>query len=127
MGQALLVTINVPLGANIVEALDHSDLAISVALWAYLSEYEDWRLVLASRKLDDANPLKAYGLVDAALQAAGISYQQTPTLLILRMSDLFIRDLRRTYGKFRNVEGMRLDGQLFGDRFIEDGIVYRVR
>ena len=127
MTKALLVTIDVPLGAKIIEALDHSDLSISVALWAYLSDYEDWRLVLASRKLDEVNLSKASGLVDAALQAAGISYEQTPTLAIRKMSDPFIRDLRRMFGKAKSVEGMRLGGQLSGDRFIEDAIVYRIR
>ena len=127
MGKTLLVTMDVPLGAKIVEALDHSDLPLSVALWAYLSEYEDWRLVLASRKLDEVNPIKAYRLVDEALQAAGFSYRQTPTLLIQRMSDPFIRELRRMYGKTKNVEGMRLGGQMIGDRFIEDAFVYRIR
>ena len=108
MDKALLVTIDVLLDAKIVEALDRSGLSISVVLWAYLSEYEDWRLVLASRKLDEVNILETYGLVRTALQSADFSYEQTPTLLILRMSDPFIRDL-------------------LGDRFVEDGIAYRIR
>jgi hypothetical protein len=43
------------------------------------------------------------------------------------MKDPFIRELRRIFGKTKSVEGMRLGGQLFGDRFIEDGIAYRIR
>jgi hypothetical protein len=110
-----------------VAALDQADLAISVAMWLYPQEYEDWRFVLASRRLDEAGPRDAYGLVHDALTAAGISYRQTPTLMILEMKDPFIRELRRTFGKAKFVEGMRLGLQMIGDRFVEDGIVYRIK
>jgi hypothetical protein len=122
-----LVTTDVAAGREVVQALDRSDLSISVALWAYLSEYEDWRFLLASRHLDEAKSSAAYGLVHDALTAAGISLEQTPTLMILKMSDPFIRDLRRTFAKAKSVEGMRLGAQLIGDRFVEDALVYRIR
>jgi len=48
---------------------------------------QDWRFVLASRRLDAAKPSAAYGLVHDALDASGISLEQTPTLSILKMSD----------------------------------------
>ncbi len=127
MGKALLVTIDFAVGKKLVEALDHSDLSISVALWAYLSEYEDWRFVLSSRKLDEAKPAEAYGLVRNVLKAADFPSEQIPTLAIRSMSDPFIRALRRMFGKTKSVEGMRLGGQLIGNRFIEDAVVYRIR
>ncbi len=114
-------------GAELVQALDRSTLSISVTLWLYLSEYEDWRFVLASRRLDSAAPAEAYSLVHDALAAAGISADRTPTLLILRMSDPFIRAIRRIFAKTKSVEGVRLGGQLIGDRFVEDALVYRIR
>jgi hypothetical protein len=43
------------------------------------------------------------------------------------MSDPFIRALRRILAKAKSVEGMRLGGQLIGDRFVEDALVYRIR
>jgi hypothetical protein len=39
------------------------------------------------------------------------------------MKDPFIRELRNVFGKTASIEGMRLGGQSFGDRFIEDGYV----
>jgi hypothetical protein len=47
-------------------------------------------------------------------------------MLVLRMKDPFIRDLRKLFGTAKNVTGMRLGGQSFGDRFVEDGYVYRI-
>jgi hypothetical protein len=42
------------------------------------------------------------------------------------MADPSIRELRRLFGKTKSVEGMRLGGQVFGDRFVEDAYVYRI-
>jgi hypothetical protein len=127
MDKAALVATDFTVGAEILEALDRFGLSISVALWLHSPEYEDWRLVLSSRELDAAALAEAYGLVHDTLSAAGISLERTPALLILKMSDPFIRSLRRIFGKSKNVEGIRLGGQLVGDRFIEDAIVYRIR
>ncbi len=122
-----MVGVDFTAGLELVQALHRSGLSIGVALWLYSTEYEDWRFVLASRRLDAAGPLQAYGLVHDALAAAGISLEQTPALLILEMSDPFIRALRRLFAKTKTVEGMRLGGQRIGDRFVEDALVYRIR
>lgn len=127
MDKTTLVEADLTAGSELVQALDRSNLAISVALWLYSPEYEDWRFVLASRRLDAAEPSGAYGLVHDALGAAGMPLEKTPPLLILRMSDPFIRTLRRIFSKAKSVEGMRLGGQLIGDRFVEDALVYRIR
>jgi hypothetical protein len=127
LDKTALVAADFTTGSELVQALDRCGLSISVALWLYASEHEDWRFVLSSRRLDAAEPSEAYGLVHDALATAGISLEQTPTLMILKMSDPFIRDLRRIVPKTRSVEGMRLGGQRIGDRFVEDALVFRVR
>ena len=127
MDKAALVEANLAAGPDLLQALDRSALSISVALSLYSPEYDDWRFVLASRRLDAVEPSDAYGLVHDALAAAGISLERTPPLLILRMSDPFIRSLRRILSKTKSVAGARLGGQLIGDRFVEDAMVYRVR
>jgi hypothetical protein len=127
MDKTALVAADLTTGTEIVQALDRSALSISVALWLYFEEYEDWRFVLASRRLDESERAKAYGLVHDALSAAGIALERTPPLHILKLTDPFIRALRRIFSKTKSVEGMRLGGQTIGDRFVESAIVYRVR
>jgi hypothetical protein len=127
MVKTALVATEWELGKKMLAALDDADLSISVAMWLYPQEYEDWRCVLAARSLDAAGPRDGYGLVHEALDRAGITYSQTPTLMIMRMNDPFIRDLRRVYGKTKSLEGLRLGLQTFGGRFVEDALVYRIR
>jgi hypothetical protein len=126
MDKAALVSLDIGRGAELVAALERAKLKVSVALWACLSEYGDWRLVISSRQLDSLNLRDAYGLLYDALDPAGFTPEKTPPIMILPMTDPSIRELRRLFGKAKSVEGMRLGGQMFGDRFVEDAYVYRI-
>src|ERR1700722_2368867 len=127
MDKSALVSIEVDRGAQILGILDQARFKISVALFAHLSEYETWRLVLAGRPLDGTPRLQdAYGLLHKALDAAAFAFEKIPPILILPMDDPFIKGLRRLFGKARSVDGMILGGQSIGNRFLEEGYVYRI-
>lgn len=127
MDKATLVDIDFRTGDEVLEILDASGVQISVAMWVCFPEYGDWRFLLASRQLDRAEPSKAYGLIHQPLRKAGIPLERTPTLMILKMTDPFIRALRHVFGKTKSTEGMRLGGQMIGDRFIDDALVFRIQ
>ena|SRR5665213_1831433 len=125
MAEALLVNIDIPVGVEVVNALDAAGLTVNVALWAWLSEYEDWRLLIASRKLDKEDPLRRYMLVNAATDAAGIGIQRAPAIMILKTTDSLVRELRALARRF-DLEGTRQSGKI-GDRYVRDSYVYRVK
>jgi len=125
MDQAALVNLDIERGSELLEALDRARLKVAVALWVYLPEYEDWRLVVSARRFDSLDPREAYRLLNDSLAAAGFTPAKTPPVMILPMADPFIRKLRQL-AKTKSVEGMRLGGQLIGDRFVEEAYVYRV-
>jgi predicted lipid carrier protein YhbT len=122
MAKTLLVSVDLDSGLAVVQALDAAKIRLNVAMWAKLEEYSDWRLILASRQLD----AEGFLALRSALDAAGITVWKKPDIMLMRMKDPFIRDLRRAFAKEKNVEGMRLGGQMFGDKYVEDGYVYRI-
>jgi hypothetical protein len=99
---------------------------VNATLWALLSEYSDWRLIVAARQFDTLPPRDAYRPLHELLAAGGLDVGKTPPIMILPVSDSFIKGLLRHFGKARSVEGMRLGGQMVGDRFVEDAYVYRI-
>ncbi len=126
-----MVTIDISQGAEILEILDVAQVRVNVALWMFLSEFEDWRLVVSARQLDTADPRDAYRLLHDALSRGsaargGSVLMNLPAIMVLPTNDPFIRALRRMFGKARSVEGMRLGGQMIGDRFVQDAYVYRI-
>ncbi|MGD0438359.1 MAG: hypothetical protein ABSB86_18015, partial [Bryobacteraceae bacterium] len=88
--------------------------------------YEDWRMLIASSQFDSLDLRDAYQLVHDALAPGGFTAANTPPIMILPMKDPSIKALRRLFGKTKSVQGMRLGGQLIGDRFVEDAYVYRI-
>ncbi len=113
-------------GEEVVGILERSGLRISVAVWMYSSEHEDWRLFLAGRSFDGLDITSAYMLLNRTLREAGFPSETKPTVMILPRNDAFVRDLRRIFGKTKSVQGMRLGGQRIGDRFVQDAYVYRI-
>jgi hypothetical protein len=121
-----MVSLDIDRGAEILATLERAKLKVGVALWAHLSEYDDWRLVISARRFDSLDPREAYRLLIDSLAGAGFTAEKTPPIMILPRTDPFIRDLRRFFGKAKSVEGMRLGGQMIGDRFVQDAYVYQI-
>ncbi len=126
MDKAALVGLDIERGREVLDALDTAGIKVAAALWVYLPEYEDWRLVLAARQFDNLALRDAYRKAHDALDAGGITVYKTPPLMILPVTDPLIKGLRRIFSKAASVEGMRPGGQMIGDRFIEDAYVYRI-
>jgi len=126
MAQALLVNVDIGTGSEILDVLDRAKVRVSVALWAHLSDYDDWRLILAGRQFDALGPGEGIGLLLRTLRAAGIPIEKRRHLMIFPINSPFIKDLRRAYAKSKSVEGRRPGGQRFGDRWVEDGYIYRI-
>ena len=126
MDKAALVSVDIEKGSELLDAFDRAKLGVSVVLWVYLSEYEDWRLVVSARRFDALDLRDAYGLLHGLLADAGVTLEKAPPVMILPRSDPFIKELRRIFGKAKCVEGMRLGGQMIGDRFVQDAYVYRI-
>ena len=125
MDQATLVNVDVSAGQKVLDALDHAGVKVTVALWIVSSDYDDWRLILSSPSLDQDDLLKAHEQLAEALHDPFV-YMRAP-ILILPTKDPLIRDLRRMFGKAKDVNGMLLGGQTLGKKFISDAYVYRIQ
>jgi hypothetical protein len=127
MGTAALVSFDIENGQSVIKALDDDGKAPAVALWAKLPDYENWRLVLASDRLDQSSPFSGYSEINEAIEKAQIPINRQPTVFLRPMSNPMIEELRRVFGSTADTYGMRLGGQMFGDKYLEDAFVYRIR
>lgn len=126
MDNTTLVEIDLKKSARIVSALESHGITVVAALWVRFPEYEDWRLVLAAKELDKLELRDAYLKVNKIVKEAGITVWEVPTIYLMKTTDPLIRALRKIFGKAASVVGMRLGGQTFGDRFIEDAYAYKI-
>jgi hypothetical protein len=122
-----LVTFDIENGERVVDALDKAGKAPNVALWAILPDYEDWRLVIASDRLDQSSEFSGYSEINEAIRKAGIPFHRKPTIFLRPMDNPMIQALRSAYASMSDNYGMRLGSQMFGDKYLEDAVVYRIR
>jgi hypothetical protein len=127
MDQTALVSFDIENGKRVITALEREGVSPDVALWAVLPQYEDWRLVIASRHLNGRSLFESYSAINAAMQKAGMTLLTEPNVFFCRMDDPFIQSLREVFAGAADTYGMRLGGQKFGDQYIEDAFVYRIR
>lgn len=126
MDKASLVDLDLKKSEKIVSSLEGSGIPVAAALWVHFPEYEDWRFVLAARPLDSLALGDAYLRVNRILKDAGLTVWETPPIFIMKTSDPFVRSLRKVFGKTKSVVGMRLGGQEWGGRFVEDAYAYKI-
>jgi hypothetical protein len=124
MDKTALVGLDIERGSRILQILDEAGLQVDVAMWAFLSDYDDWRLVLSSRKLDNG-PRGGYTLYHKALDAAGVEFEETPVTVILNSKSRFIGAVRKKFEKSKRVKGTRIYMERLGDRFADEAYVYR--
>jgi hypothetical protein len=127
MDTATLVNFDIENGQKLIDALDLAGKTPNVALWAKVPDYEDWRLVIASDRLDQTSSLSGYTEINETLKKAGFPFRRKPTISLRPMDKPFIQALRRTFASASDTYGMRLGGQVFGDQYLEDAFVYRIR
>ena len=127
MDTSTLVSYDIENGKEVIDALDQDGKGPNVALWAKLPDYENWRLVIASDQLDQSSSRTGYSEINAALEKAGIPIRREPSIFLRPMDNPMIKALRGVFASASDTYGMRLGGQMFGDKYLEDTFVYRIR
>jgi hypothetical protein len=124
---ATLVNFDIENGEKVIAALDKANKSPDVALWAKLPDYENWRLVLASDRFDQSSQFSGYSEINEAMDKAGIPIHRQPAIFMRPMNNSMIKALREAFASANDVYGMRLGGQKFGDKYLEEAFVYRIR
>ena len=111
-------------GRKLVERLDGEGLSPEAALWFYLSESHEWRLILALKQVDELGPRETYKRIQRVLDAE-------PSLSLRNVSvvspdDDTIQLLRRAIRTSGGISSIRFTGNAIDGIFIEDALIYRL-
>ena len=125
MGTTVLVESDIEKGKDVVRALDEAGVKIRTALWHFLSEAAEWRLVLATPIVDHDGPRAAYEAVRRVLAERGVD---SPLLQITLVSprDPLIKQLRSAVTTPPGaIKDIRFTNNVVGNILIEDAHIYR--
>src|SRR5438309_1585911 len=97
------------------------------ALWLFQSESGEWHLLIATPRVDEIGPRKAYEeLADITRNIPADSAQLLRIELISPRLP-FYQALRSVFGKTASVEGARLGNTQVGGIYIDDAYLYEIR
>lgn len=108
-------------GAALLANLDRSHFPVDAALWLYLTEANQWRLLLATPEVHLDGPRKAYKRLLQALRNAS-AHVAPEDIAVVDTRDAFIQLFRKVV----SVQGgVRFSRDTINGQFIEDAYIYR--
>ncbi|MGH2583347.1 MAG: hypothetical protein ACRDJE_00360 [Dehalococcoidia bacterium] len=114
-------------GQRLLEVLDKNKIQVDVALWLLDPNSESWRLVLASRQLENLGPGQAYRAIQSILRSSDIPGVELREISVRPPSSQLIKALRATISSGRDATRMHLSGNIINGVYIDDAYIYRVR
>lgn len=127
MDKTLLVDKDIEDGKRLVEALDISGFPVTSALWFYLTDSDEWRLLLASPWMVEKGPKKTYALIQSV-----IAESEPPLSILLKRISVMnpenklIQLLRTAITTEHELSEIRFTRNTINNIFIEDALIYRL-
>ena len=124
MATATLVSSDIEIGRRIVEALTRRQVPVTVYLWAFIAQLQEWQFIIATPLVDTKGPLAAYGEVNKALQKEGL-FEDVPSRRIFLKSptDRVLRSLEKE-SRVVSKEAFRVINEPIAGTFVEDAYLY---
>jgi hypothetical protein len=124
MATAALVSDDIEVGRRVAAAMARGGIPVSVYLWAYIPQLQEWQLFIATPLVDTKGPIAAYAEVEKALQKSEI-YDEVPLRRIFLRSPQD-RTLKMLEKQSRSVahEDFRVVNASVAGSFVEDAYLY---
>jgi len=97
------------------------------ALWLLDPEAGEWRLVIASPKVDTVGTRDAYLELAQITRNIPGNLRQAFKIELISPKNPMYQALRSVFAQTASVEGARLGGSVVGGTFIDDAYLYEVR
>jgi hypothetical protein len=125
MATATLVSNDIEIGRRIVAALTRASIPVTVYLWAFIPQLQEWQFMVATPLVDTKGPLSAYGEVNRALQKEGV-FDDIPLRRIFLRSpnDKVLKSLEKE-SRAVPQEAFRVVNEQIAGSFVEDAYLYQ--
>ncbi len=113
-------------GKSVLENLDRRQFPVDAALWFYLADQNQWRLLLATPEVHVEGPRKTYKRLLQSLRNAAVHGLSLEDVAVLDTRDPLIQVLRIAFRSDRSIGGVRFSKNTVSGQFIEDAYIYRM-
>jgi hypothetical protein len=127
MDKPTLVDSDMKAGEELLNKLDEAKFDVKAALWFYMEDSEEWRLILASPVVDTEGRKKAYETVQLQLQELNGRFDLSlRNISLVSPGDKLIKLLKTTIKTGKKISHIRFTRNVINNVFIEDAYIYRL-
>ena len=127
MAKTILVDSDKEAGKALIKKLDEASFDVRGALWFYLPDSEEWRLILASPAVDTRGPKEAYEQVQSQLQQSDQGHELSlQNISLVSPNDNLIKLLKSAVRTGKAIANIRFTRSVINNVFIEDAYIYRL-
>jgi hypothetical protein len=113
-------------GALLIQKLDDLGLQIPVAMWFFMADINEWRLLFASPQLSVDGPREVYKKIEEARKALGAQSGHLPLSEIgLIDTNHQLVQLLRLVRTGPGISRIRFSKNVINGQFIDDALIYR--
>lgn len=115
-------------GAELTRKLDETGMPPNIALWLFMPEMNEWRLLFASPEVSAQGSRKVYERIRVALEAVGNKASAVPLSVIslLDPNAELVQLLEIAIRTGPGVGRIRFSKNVINGHFIDDALIYRV-
>lgn len=126
MAQEVLVERDVEGGRQLIQALDRAGFPVVAALWKFLPDEGEWRLLIASPRVQQLGPLEVYRVIQEELIKHHIDIP-LHRVSAVDLHEPLVSELRIYAGTdpAPSIGGTYLQKVVIGDLYLEGAYVYR--
>ncbi|MCK4385659.1 MAG: hypothetical protein KAW16_07520 [candidate division Zixibacteria bacterium] len=114
-------------GKGLIKALDKAGFQVEAAIWFYLTDSGEWRLLIASPFVEKNGPKKAYNFIQGVLAKSspplGISLKD---ISAVSPKHHLISLLRTAIRTGPDISDIRFTRNVINNTLIEDAYIYRI-
>jgi len=127
MDKTTLVEKTIKNGRQLIEELDKTEFDVCGALWFYLTDGDEWRLIIASAYADINGPKKSYEFIQNKMKKLPKDFDiPLSDITVLSPKDELIRLLRIAIRTKKSISGIRFTRNVINNKLIEDAYIYRL-
>ena len=113
-------------GAALARALDEAGWPVVASFWYFESDYNRWKIILASPRVSSEGMKEAYGAVVNALKALNQSRAAVSHISVVKPDHPLVRDLASAIQTGWTISGIPFSRQRISDTIVEDAYLYRM-
>ncbi len=127
MVKTVLVEKEIEEGKRLIQELDKSKFKVQAAIWVYMDDSDEWRLLIASPYVEKKGPKKSYNFIQTVLAKLSPPPEVSlRNISVVSPSDNLIRLIGVAIKTGAGISGIRFTGNVINNILIEDAYIYRI-